>query len=217
MIHHAPSFSIIIADDHTLVRHDIKTILDESDRYEVIGETEDANATTQLVETLRPDILLLDIELPAKTGIEVIYELKERGVPLTIVVLTTHEDELMVKQALAAGAMGYVLKDFTPEELIATLDRVMDGEKVVPPQFQHIIDELDKKNSTPHTSNDLPLDKLSKREREVYLLLAAGLPNRAIAKKLFISSRTVEAHLARVLKKLGFKSTTELIRSGTKK
>lgn len=213
-----PRLSVLVADDHTLVRHGIKTILDGADRYEVVGEARDADETMELLASLKPDILLLDIGLPSKSGIEVIYELREKQIPITIVVLTMHENEIMAKQALSAGAMAYILKDFTPEGLLQTIDKAVDGERVVPPQFQHIIEEIERKGPSisGNGSEADPLSKLSRREREVFFLLADGMPNRTIAKKLFISPRTVETHRARVIKKLGFKSTADLIRYAIK-
>ena len=212
-----PRLSVLAADDHTIVRHGIKTILAGSDRYEVVGEARDADETMELLASLKPDILLLDIGLPSKSGIEVIYELREKQIPITIVVLTMHENEIMAKQALSAGAMAYILKDFTPEGLLQTIDKAVDGERVVPPQFQHIVDEIERKGpSMGNGAEGDPLSRLSRREREVFFLLADGMPNRTIAKKLFISPRTVETHRARVIKKLGFKSTADLIRYAIK-
>jgi two-component system, NarL family, response regulator NreC len=211
--------SILISDDHTLVRHGIKTILEGTETYKVIGEASDAEETVNLVRSLHPDILLLDLGLPSKSGLEILYQLREEKIPVQTVVLTMHENELMVRQAIMAGASAYMLKSFTPQELLATLEKARQGQRVVPPRFQYILDELvaqaAQKGVKRPTDTD-PLHKLSKREREVFYLLADGMPNRTIAKKLFISPRTVETHRARVIKKLGFKSTADLIRYAIK-
>ena len=206
--------SVLIAEDHTLVRHGIKLILDATNRYQVVGEAESADQTLELIESLKPDILLIDLGLSGKSGVEALYEIKAKGIPLTIAVLSMSTDENVARQARQAGAMTCISNDFNTEDLVNALDRAIDGERTVSPAFSHILQALEQpKQKDP--SND-PLAKLSRREREVFFLLAEGMPNRAIAKKLFISSRTVETHRARVIKKLEFKSTADLVKFGIK-
>lgn len=216
----AQNISILIADDHTIMRHGIKSVLNPEINFTVIGETNGADETIEKVEELKPDILILDLGLPEKSGIEVIYAIEERKLETNIIVLTQHDDEAMITQALGAGAKAYILKDFSPESLVATIARVLDGEIILPEKFEHlrtdILKRRDSSASTERLSSDDPLSKLSKREREIFFHLANGMPNRAIAKKLFISPRTVETHRARVIKKLGFSSTADLIRYAIK-
>jgi len=249
----ATNCTVIIADDHALVRHGIKLILTQAsantplekypsfNKYKVVGETPDADETVEMVLELKPRLLILDLGLPSKSGLEVIVELKRAKVATKIVVLTMHTNELLAKQAFAAGASAYILKDFTPAELLDALDLVLDGLHVVPAKMQQLHEKiLNSKNSAGpviagHLTNEALSNKsklrskiklhktelthleiLSKREREVFYLLAEGLPNRTIAKKLFISPRTVETHRARVIKKLDFGSTADLIRYAIK-
>lgn len=212
--------SVLIADDHTIMRHGIKSVLEPAADIEVVGETDGADETIARVTELQPDVLILDLGLPEKSGIEVIYAIEENKIETKVIVLTMHDDEMMITQALGAGAQAYVLKDFSPESLIGTIHRVLEGEMLLPEQFEYLREDIMKRRESDSTSSDNsasdPLSKLSKREREIFFHLANGMPNRAIAKKLFISPRTVETHRARVIKKLGFSSTADLIRYAIK-
>lgn len=214
--------SIVIAEDHTLVREGIKKILDTTERFSILGEASGADSAVAELERVNPDLMILDIGLPEKSGIEVLYTIREKGLKTKVIILTMHENELMAKQAILAGARAYILKDFTPQGLLETINKVLSGAIVLPQQFDHLREEIGaalkkgKVGKKPRTFEEDPLYKLSKREREVFFLLANGMPNRVIAKKLFISPRTVETHRARVIKKLGFKSTADLIRYAIK-
>lgn len=206
--------TVVLTEDHDIVRYAVRALLEQSGRYRVVGEAENAEKSLELLEKLRPEIVLLDIGLPGRSGLESIYQIKERGLATKIVVFTMYDDPAKMKQALAAGAVGYLLKSSPPENLLQELERVLRGEVVLPKRYEHLKNEVTwspTSGEKPPGEGD-PLDKLSKREREVFFLLADGLPNRVIAKKLFISPRTVETHRARVIKKLGFNSTADLIR-----
>jgi len=210
---------VIIADDHTLMRHGIKNILIDRSDIKVIDESRAADETITKVLTQKPDVLFLDLGFPEKSGIEVIYALKEQKSPTKIIVLTRHDDETMLLQALMAGADAYILKNFTPEALIEALRSVQAGKMVLPERFEHLREDIEKKRTKPTKKSILvgdPLQKLSKRERQIFFLLANGLPNRIIAKQLEISPRTVETHRARVIKKLDFDSSADLIRYAIK-
>lgn len=214
--------SIVIAEDHTLVREGIKNILTSTEQFNILGEASGADAAVAEVERLNPELLILDMGLPEKSGIEVLYTIREKGLQTKVIILTMHENELMAKQSILAGARAYILKDFTPQGLLETINKVLSGAIVLPQQFDHLREEIGqalkkaKPGKRPRSFEEDPLYKLSKREREVFFLLANGMPNRVIAKKLFISPRTVETHRARVIKKLGFKSTADLIRYAIK-
>ncbi|MBN8548528.1 MAG: response regulator transcription factor [Deltaproteobacteria bacterium] len=206
--------TVVLTEDHDIVRYAVKSLLEKSGHYKVVGEAENAESTIDLLEKHRPQLAILDLGLPGRSGLETIYQIKERGLPTRVVVFTMYDDPAKMKQALAAGAAGYILKNSSPEVLLEELSRIMNGEVVLPKKYEPLKSESGWTPSTsekPSSETD-PLDKLSKREREVFFLLADGLPNRVIAKKLFISPRTVETHRARVIKKLGFSSTADLIR-----
>lgn len=206
--------TVVLTEDHDIVRYAVKALLEKSGHYRVVGEAENAETTIELLEKLRPELAILDIGLPGRSGLETIYQIKERGLPTRVVVFTMYDDPAKMKQALAAGAVGYILKSSSPEVLLDELQRIMAGEVVLPKRYEHLRNEVSWSPTTGDkaTAEADPLEKLSKREREVFFLLADGLPNRVIAKKLFISPRTVETHRARVIKKLGFNSTADLIR-----
>lgn len=207
--------TVVLSDDHNIVRHAIKSILQEKGNYTVVGECSTADETVEKVSVLKPDFLVLDLGLPGKSGLEVIYELKQLAINTKIVVLTMFEDEAKVRQVFSAGAMAYILKNSSPELFLSALSKVANGELFCSEKFSEILPELEEIAKAPDTatqSDQDPLEKLSKREREVFYLLADGKPNRVIAKQLFISPRTVETHRARVIKKLGFNSTADLIR-----
>lgn len=214
----APSLPrVVLSDDHTIVRHAIKTVIESSRRFSVIGEADDAASTLEIVQRTRPDLLVLDLSLPGKSGLEVLYELKQRGAAPKVVVLTMYDDEHKMAQAFAAGARAYLVKDSSPADLLAAFDCVLGGGLFVAPRHQHLLERFSSVVAQPSYNPAVmvamdPLGTLSDREREIFYLLADGLPNRTIAKRLFISPRTVETHRARILKKLSFSSTADLVR-----
>jgi len=208
--------SVVLADDHAMMRHALRNILQKNNTFEVVGEAENAEKALELVGLHKPRFLVLDIGLPGRSGLEVIYELTQKQSKTAIIVVSMYEEEATIRQAISAGARGYLPKNSPPEQLLAALQTVMQGKLFVPDQYSHLLEELEE---MVHSSGKVstrkaldPLSKLSKREREIFYLLADGSPNRVIAKKLFISPRTVETHRARVIKKLGFDSTADLIR-----
>lgn len=212
------SVKVVLSDDHQIVRHAIRSIFDSFDGVKVVGEAGDAGDTLKLVSEMRPDLLVLDIGLPKRSGIDVLHEIRRQNLPTKVMVLSMYEDDDKVKQALSGGACSYVTKTASPAELRTALDTVRSGKIYLSKQFQHIDPQGLAKNSqaSDESSESDPLEKLSPREREMFFLLAEGLPNRVIAKRLFISPRTVETHRARVIKKLGFHSNADLIRYAIK-
>jgi DNA-binding NarL/FixJ family response regulator len=211
----ANDINVILSDDHQIVRHAVRTILAGDPRFKVVGECSHAEETVEKVKALQPQILIQDLGLPGKSGVEVLYELQQAEVPTRAIVLTMYDDEGKVRQAFSAGARAYLLKNSSPEEFMEAISTVLAGNIYIPERFSEFADEIKElskqRNGSTPTELD-PLGKLSKREREIFYLLADGIPNRVIAKKLFISPRTVETHRARVIKKLGFSSTADLIR-----
>jgi DNA-binding NarL/FixJ family response regulator len=202
---------VVLIDDHTIVRHAIKTTLDATKHYIVVGEGSTADEAVSLTESLKPQVILMDLGLPGKSGLEAIYELRQKNVGTRIAVLTMYEDEIKAKQAFAAGASGYILKNTPVQKFLEALEKVISGGRYLPEQFSYLESSITALQHDGPSSVD-PLAELSKREREVFYLLADGMPNRVIAKKLFISPRTVETHRARVIKKLNCNSTADLIR-----
>ncbi|MCB0329092.1 MAG: response regulator transcription factor [Bdellovibrionales bacterium] len=208
--------SILHADPHRLFRFGIEALLSRSGRYEYLAECENAQETLEKVIKLRPDILLIELALKDKSGVEVIQQLRMEQRPIKIIVLSGYEDEATVRHSLHAGADGYVFKSSTPELLLEALAAVREADSVVLPNSLNHLQNQKHKDGNGRSKNSLsefdPLVTLSKREREVFYLLADGQPNRVIAKQLFISPRTVETHRARVIRKLGFENTADIIR-----
>lgn len=201
------SSTVVLTDDHAIVRHAVRTILESDERYQILAETNCADGAVALVRQHQPDILVLDIALPGKSGIDALREINKHKTSTKTVILSMFEDELRVRQALHAGASSYIFKNCSPTELLETLSRTASNEMVVPKGYEHILNKEDGFS----LSKD-PLTTLTKREREIFFMLAEGLPNRIIAKKLIISARTVETHRARVIKKLGLSSTADIVR-----
>lgn len=203
--------SVILTDDHAIVRHAVKSIIESDKRYQVIAEADSFAKTIELMGQHQPDLLVLDLGLPDRSGIEVLRECAFQRCHTKVVILSMFEDERKVLEAIAAGADAYILKSCSSQELLEVLNQTDSGTKVVPLGYEHLLEQLEG-NGQFHD----PLAELSKREKEVFYLLAEGLPNRIIAKRLFISARTVETHRARAIKKLGLSSTADLIRFAIK-
>jgi len=200
---------ILIVEDHEVVIKGIKTLLEPYDELEIVGYALDSEEAMQKVEELRPDIVIMDINLPEVSGIEV-TEMITSNYPLCkVIYYTSHVDEELITQGFEAGAYGYVPKNFKPQELIEAIHLVNDGQKfmkgIVSEKFisSYLKSEKEKK-----MKQDIPL---SERELEVLKHMSQGLSNKQIADKLFISIRTVETHKHNLMKKLNIYSTAELV------
>ncbi|MBE9520494.1 MAG: response regulator transcription factor [Proteobacteria bacterium] len=202
--------SIIIADDHALIRQGLKRLIEEKESLEVVGEAGDGLELLGLLEKTTPDMILLDISMPHLRGIEVINEAKRLCPNVKILMITMHKTEQYFLCAMSAGADGYLLKEDSDTELLAAIDIVMDGELYISPflgeQFsEEVIRQYREKGV-------FPCETLTNREVEVLKLVAEGLTSKEIADILSISIRTVEHHRANLLKKLDLKNTADLIK-----
>lgn len=209
---------IALCDDHVIVRHALRTILQESPDNIVVAEAEDHESAIKLFDEHKVDTLILDLKLPGRSGMDTILEIRKGHPDVKILVFSMHDDRLNVEQAILSGADGYLVKDATAQEILEAVDATQSGGIFLQGKLSHLQDELQKKRQS-KSADSLswhPLAKLSKREREVFMMLADGQPNRFIAKKMFLSPRTVETHRARILKKLELNSTAELIRYAIK-
>jgi len=200
---------IVLADDHQVVRDGLRLLLETRGGHSVLGEAANGLDAVRLVEKLRPDVLVVDISMPGLPGLEVARQVAARQPATRVVVLSMHSAESFVVEALRAGCSGYVLKDAGGDELLRALSDVAAGRRhLSPPLSERVLDAWLER--TDGGTAD-PLDRLSDREREVLHLVAQGLSSTEIGARLFLSPRTVEAHRASVLRKLGLKSRTELI------
>lgn len=195
-----------IAEDHTIVRWALREALSKADDIEVIGEAGTAAETLAMVQEKQPDVLVLDLNLPDKSGFDVLAEMKPWPTAPLTVVLTWHTEASYAARALQSGAHGYVNKAVEPDELLAAIRAVSRGERVTPPGVEELLAAGDTD----------PASALTARELEVMQMLSRGLTNREIAEKLNISIKTVDTHRGHVLKKLGLRNNSELTRFAVK-
>jgi two-component system, NarL family, response regulator NreC len=206
--------TIVLADDHNLVREGLKHLLRDEPALKLVGEARDGIQAVEIVEKLRPKILLLDLMLPRLHGLEVIRQVR-KSTPTHVVVVSMYSDEPYVIEAFRNGAMGYVLKDSTSTELLQAIRGVESGNRFISPSLSDIAIHAYLKK-VDGIATDI-YHTLTGREREVLQLAAEGHSTAQIAKELFISPRTVETHRANVMKKLSLRSQTELVRFAIRK
>lgn len=202
---------VVIADDHAVVRQGIRGVLEEVDEVEVVAEAADGNEVLALMDELKPDLLVLDISMPEKTGLDVTKELRADASEVGVLVLSMHDDPEYVLEAVRAGADGYVLKDVGPAELREALKTVHAGKEYFTDRVTHQLsvalrEELERERKRSR------VDSLTPREREVLLRVAKGLTNREVAEEFGISPRTVETHRERVMSKLRIRTVAGLTR-----
>jgi len=205
---------VILADDHHLVRHGIRALLEKADDIEVIGEAENGQEALDLVASLAPDVLVVDIAMPRLNGIQAAEQIRAQGMATRVVILSMHSDETLVRQALRCGASGYLLKRSVAEELPLAVRAAKRGEIYLSPAVGSIVaDMLISQGKAEEAST---FDRLSAREREVLQLIAEGHTNKEIAQVLHISTKTVEKHRASVMSKLGVNDLAGLVRAAIK-
>ena len=199
---------ILIADDHAVVRSGLRALLRADPDLEVVGEAENGEETLRLAETLRPDTILLDISMPPENGIKTAARLKEKHPEIIVLILTMHEDESLLHEALRAGAAGYVIKRAEESEILQAIHATNHGDIYVHPAMTRAL--LHQPVTTEHRRGASP-NPLTPREIDVLRLLAKGNTNRQIAGLLSLSMRTVENHRANLMGKLGLVSRVELV------
>lgn len=204
--------NIILADDHPVVRDGLRMLLNAQETLNIIAEASDGIETVQLVETLKPHVLVLDVMMPGLNGMEVTRQVKSRSPSTEIVILSMHNDETFVIEAFINGASAYVLKMASTAHLIEAIRAVSNGEIYLSPSLsKRAMDYYVQKGKLSGVPDD-PYDKLTNREREVLQSAAEGLSNNEIAERLSISPRTVEMHRANLMNKLDFHNQTDIIR-----
>ena len=202
--------TVVLADDHHLVRQGLRTLLEAEGDFGVIGEEADGLKVVALVERLRPNVLVLDVQLPGLNGLEITRQIVQRGFQTRIVILSMHANETYVLEALRHGAAGYVLKDANPAEVVEAVHEVSAGRRYLSRGLSdRAIDAYAEKAKT--TATDA-YESLTNREREVLQLAAESSSIAEIGARLGISPRTVETHRENLMRKLGLQSQTDLIR-----
>lgn len=206
---------ILIADDHALLRQGIRNFLSLESDFEIIGEAADGEETIRRASELRPDILLLDINMPKGNGIEVATRLRETHPEIRILALTIHDDENYMMKMIQSGAAGYLLKDVEPSMMVQAIRRVHAGESFVEPSltaklFRGITDREAQKPA-PQAPGMSESDKLSAREIEVLRLIGRGMSNAEIARELYLSEKTVKNHLTNIFRKIQVSDRTQAV------
>ncbi len=200
---------ILIADDHAIVRAGLRALIHAEATFELAGEASGGYEAIELVEKSRPDVLVLDLSMPDLDGISVTRKLRQEYPDLHILILTLHEDEALLKEAIKSGASGYILKKAAETELISALQTILRGELYVDPSMVRVLlGETKPASPAPPASGET----LTPREIEVLQLIVEGYTNRQIGEKLVISVRTVEGHRANIADKLGLHSRVDLVR-----
>ncbi len=207
---------LLLVDDHAVVRSGLKMLLSGHSEMEIVGEADSAAGALQEAERTQPDVILMDIGLPDKTGIEATREIKKRFPDVKIVALTIHEDEEYFFQMLDAGASGYVPKRAAPEELVTAIRVAAAGEVYLYPSMAKLL-VRDYLNAERPAEEKINLGGLTDREHEVLTHLAEGASNDEIAAALVISPKTVERHRENIMRKLNLHSRSELVRYAIRK
>ena len=196
---------VLIVDDHAIVREGQMALIDTEPGMEVVGEAQDGFEAVEMTDKLQPDVILMDLEMPRKGGIEAIAEIKAENPNARILVLTSFTEDEKVYAAIKAGSQGYLLKDSSPNEILAAIRQVHQGETSMRPSIaEKLMRELQRSSNLKPT-----LDPLTEREVEILKLVAQGLPNQEIAEKLVISERTVRTHVTNILSKLHLANRTQ--------
>jgi DNA-binding NarL/FixJ family response regulator len=201
--------TILIADDHTLFREGLRSLLSTHEDLHVLGEAENGQEALRAVAERKPDLLLIDLSMPKMGGLDAIREIKRYEPEMKILVLTVHETEEFVLEALNAGASGYVLKDATHQELILAIRSVLREKRYLSPDISAKVIEgyIDGRKAVKSTSS---WESLTLREREILKLIAEGRKNKEIADILFLSAKTVAKHRANLMSKLDLHSASAL-------
>jgi DNA-binding NarL/FixJ family response regulator len=208
---------IILADDHQVVRDGIRAMIGTDQNLQIVGQAATGNEVLEVLAKIKADVLILDIELPDISGLEVCRQVNEKYPGLKILILSMYTGEEFIFKALSEGAKGYLPKNTTRDELIEAIQSLVNGKEYYSPLISEImLRSYIKKAKTKH-SVERELSELSKREVQVLKMLAEGLTHQSIAEKLFISIRTVESHKSHIMQKLELSTTAELVKFAIKK
>jgi two-component system response regulator NreC len=203
------SLRILIADDHGVLRAGLRALLNSEPDMEVVGEAADGDEALQLAGALCPDVVLMDINMPGRDGLDATRQLVKLQSDIHVLILTFHEDSSLLQEAIQAGASGYILKRAVQSELVDAIKAIARGDMYIHPAMTRAL--LVNSALVPD-SNPVAIDTLTPREVDVLRLLAQGYTNRQVAEKLTLSVRTVESHRANLMDKLDLHSRVELVR-----
>jgi DNA-binding NarL/FixJ family response regulator len=209
------TYKVLLADDHTLVRAGIRSLLAGIHGFEVVAESDNGRDALKLIDEFLPDLVLLDIAMPELNGLEVASRIHRDHPEISVIILSMHSNEEYVLQALRAGASGYLLKDSAPTELELALRSVSRGETYLSPSIsKHVVDDYLRRVS--NKGIDAPrepgLQDLTPRQREILQLIAEGNSTKEIAQKLIVSVKTIESHRIQLMERLGIHDIAGLVR-----
>jgi len=208
------TIKIFLADDHVIIRHGIKALLERETDLDIVGETGNGLEVLELVERTRPDVVVLDLEMPGMKGLEVTYQIRQNFKDTYVVILSMHDKEAYVLEALRKGASAYILKGSEVQDLIQAIHSATQGKRFL---SQPLSDRAIEAYMQKALSEDLNLyETLTPRERQIFHLVIEGLSNKEIADRLVVSTRTVETHRAKMMRKLDVNNHIELIRFAIK-
>lgn len=204
---------IIIAEDHHLVRQGLRALLAAEPDLQIVGEAENGSQALRLAEQQLPEVMIVDLMMPGLNGLEVARSVGQRALPIKVIVLSMYDNEAYVAEALSSGAAAYVLKQSSAADLVEAVRMVMAGRRYLSPLLsERALEAYTQYIQQVKDSSQNLYDALTPREREVLHLAAEGYTNAKIAQRLAISSRTVEVHRANMMRKLGLRNQTDLIR-----
>jgi DNA-binding NarL/FixJ family response regulator len=201
--------SVLVADDHGIVREGLRRLLESESDLSVAAEAADGRQVLEEVERHRPDVVVLDITMPRLGGLETLERLRAKQPQVKVILLSVHSDPPFIQSAISLGADGYVLKNGRAAEIVTAIRAVVKGGSYFSPLVaREIVEQL----RSPHSAGSEPFSILSGREREVLHLIAEGFAAKEIAQQLNISTKTVEAHRTSLMRKVGVRKATELVR-----
>lgn len=205
--------TIILAEDHHIVRQGLRALLEAEPDIQIVGEAANGLEAAQLAESRQPDVMIVDLMMPGLNGLEVTRQVAQRSPHTQVIILSAFENEAYVTEALGSGAAGYVLKKNSAADLVQAVREVVAGRRYLSPSLSERAIEAYVRYVQQVRDSDLdPYETLTPREREVLHLAAEGHTNAEIAERLSISPRTVETHRANMMRKLGLRTSTDLIR-----
>ena len=211
---------LILADDHAVVRAGTRQLLERQPDFDIVGEASDGEEAVRLAHQLQPDVVVMDVRMPRVSGVEATRRIKEECPDVRVLVLTAHDDDEYVFALLQAGANGYLLKTAEFEELVKAIHTVAAGQSALAPEVTgKVVAQFTSGKSLPEVlaSTEDQFDGLTDRELGILKLVGKGLSNKQIGKQLFISDRTVQAHLSNIFSKLGVSSRTEAVMHAVRK
>jgi DNA-binding NarL/FixJ family response regulator len=202
-------YTIVLADDHVLIRHGIKNIIKLNEELEVVGEVSNGEELLACLKNLTPNLVILDISMPKITGIEAVTLVKKKYPQVKVLILTMHKNKQYFYHSMSSGADGYLMKDDSDDELLLAIKKIQSGKNYISPM---LTDDFTADIVTAHRNQQsLPFGGLTKREHEVLQLVVEGYTSKDVARKLSLSPRTVDHHRAKLLKKFSLKNSADLV------